>query len=166
MSAQNILKISVLAAAMGLVSSGAFAGDSATQDVGYGVSAINEIAIDSDLSDTISLTVATATAGSQPDAVTQSSDYDITTNGTDKKISAAINTAMPDDVTLSLTATAPTGGTSAGKLGLTATAQDVVSGITKVAETGIALQYELSALVTAGTVESASKTVTLTIIDG
>jgi len=67
---------------------------------------------------------------------------------------------------LSLTAAAPSGASAAGKVSLTATAGDLVTGITQVAESGLTLTYELDAEVTAGVVPSATKTVTLTIADG
>ncbi|MBK1701750.1 hypothetical protein [Thiococcus pfennigii] len=164
MNAQNILKISVLAAAMGMVSSGAFAADNDDQTITYEVTAINEIAVSGNPGN---LTVSTATAGSQPDAVTDdSTTYAITTNGTNKRITAALDEAMPANVTLSLTATAPAGGaSSSGKVALTASAQSVVTGITQVAESEIGLEYELSATVAAGIVASDTVDVTLTIAD-
>jgi hypothetical protein len=126
------------------------------------VTAINELSVSGNPG---ALTVNAATAGSQPDAVTDAtSSYAITTNGTNKKITAALDTAMPAGVTLSLTATAPTVGSSPGKVALSASAADVVTGITQVADgDGNTLTYELAATVAAGVVESASKTVTLTI---
>lgn len=164
MKTTQLFKLSALTMAVGMVvSGGAFAADSATQDVTYEVSAINELAVSGDPG---ALTVSTATAGGQPDAVTDaSSSYDITTNGSNKKITAAIDTDMPANVTLSLTA-ASASGTSAGKQALTGVAADVVTGLTGVAESGQTLTYELAATVAAGVVASASKTVTLTIADG
>jgi Ribonuclease G/E len=164
MKTSRLFQLSALATAMGfLVSGGAFAADSAEQTVTYEVSAINEITVSGNPG---TLTISTATAGSEPDAVSDSSSsYDITTNGSNKKITAAIDTAMPADVTLSLAA-ASASGTSAGEQTLTATAVDVVTGLTGVAESGQTLTYGLSATVAAGVVASASKTVTLTIADG
>ena len=72
---------------------------------------------------------------------------------------------MPANVTLSLTA-ASASGSSAGEQTLSTTAADVVTGLTGVAESGQTLTYGLSATVAAGVVASASKTVTLTIVDG
>jgi hypothetical protein len=167
MNARNILKISALMAAMGMVvSTGAIAGDSATQDVGYEVEAINEIAVTGTPSLTINATNASVSAGDDSFTVTDnSSRYAITTNGSNKKITAAITTGgdMPDGVTLSVTA----GGTgAAGKQSLSTTAADIATGLTTIAESDQTLTYELTALVTAGVVASASKTVTLTIVDG
>jgi hypothetical protein len=164
MSAQNILKVSVLAAMGLVVSTGAIAGSSAEQTVGYEVTAINEISVSDNVA---AMTVSAAVAGSEPTPVTDATTtYAITTNEEDKKITAAINTPMPTGVTLSLTATAPTVGSSVGKVVLSDSAADVVTGITQVADgDGNTLTYELAATVAAGVVESASKTVTLTIVD-
>ena len=112
------------------------------------------------------LTVNTGTAGSEPDTDTDASTtYDINTNGTDKKITGVLNTAMPSDVTLKVHLIARTGGTSADDTTLTAVAADLVTGITQVAEAGIGIEYILSATVTAGVVASAQKIVTLTVAD-
>jgi len=127
MKTNRLFKLSALAAAVGfLVSGGAWAADSAEQTVTYEVSAINEISVSGNPG---ALTVSTATAGSEPDAVTDAATtYAITTNGSDKKITAALDTDMPSGVTLSLTA-ASASGTSAGKQTLTAAGVDVVSGL-------------------------------------
>ena len=61
---------------------------------------------------------------------------------------------------------APTGGTSAGDVTLSNVAADVVTAITKRAETAKTITYTLSATVAAGVVASAQKTVTLTLTDG
>ena len=156
--------LNTLAAAVAITfSAGAFAGSSDTQSLTFEVQAIDEIAV----SGTPSLTVNAATAGSQPDPVTSDVSYAITTNGTNKKVTAAIDTAMPSDVVLSVTVAAPSAsGTSAGKTSLSATAADVVTGITEVAESGLSIQYELDAEVTAGVVSSDTRTVTFTITAG
>ena len=49
---------------------------------------------------------------------------------------------------------------------LAVAAAELVTAITEVAESGVAIAYTLSATVSAGVVDSASKTVTLTIVDG
>jgi hypothetical protein len=160
----NMKKITaLLAAGMFLATSGiALATETATQAVTYEVQAINELSVSGNPG---ALTISTATAGDEPNAVSDSgTTYDITTNGTDKKITGAIDTAMPDNVTLTANLTTPTGGTSVGAVTLTAEAQDLVTGITEKAETK-GISFELSALVTAGVVPSATKTLTLTIAD-
>lgn len=165
MKAQTkILAAAILAAGLFGFSSKVFAGATATQTVTYEVQAINELGVSGS---TASLTVNAATAGSAPTAVTDSTTtYAITTNETNRKITGALNTAMPSGVTLSVTLGAPTGATSTGKVALTGTAQDLVTGISTLNESGKSIEYELAATSAAGVVASASKTVTLTITAG
>ncbi|MHB0911939.1 MAG: hypothetical protein ACYC2Y_00655 [Armatimonadota bacterium] len=140
------------------------AGSSANQTVTYEVAAINEISVSGSPG---AMTVSAATAGSEPNTVTDSSTtYAITTNQSARKITAVLNTAMPAGVTLEANLTAPTGGTSAGDVTLSNVAADVVTGIATLAESGKTITYKLSAVVTAGVVGSASKTVTLTVAAG
>ncbi|MGB2983334.1 MAG: hypothetical protein WBC63_05665 [Candidatus Bipolaricaulia bacterium] len=137
-----------------------------TITVNYEVQAINELAISVAA---VTLTIDSATAGSEPDDVTDNSTatYALTTNAaTDaKKITAAIDTDMPSNVSLYLTLGAPTGGTSPGELLISATPADVVTAIETVAESTLSMTFRLSATVAAGVVASASKTLTLTLTD-
>lgn len=145
---------------------GAAAND--TQTVGYEVSAINELSVSGDPA---AMNVSTATAGVEPDAVSDATTtFAITTNCGDngKKITASINTAMPSGVTLNINLAAPTGAVSSGDTDISnanVTALDVVTGIDGVAESAKTITYKLDATVAAGVVASATKTVTLTISD-
>ena len=140
-----------------------YAADNVNQTVTYSVSAINEISVSGNPA---ALLVSVATAGSEPDVDTDAStSYAITTNQSSKKITGVLNSAMPDNTLLKVTLTAPTGG-SASQVTLTATAQDLVTGISTLAESGLTISYELSATASAGVVASASKIVTLTVADG
>lgn len=146
------------------VYSASFAGTTATQSVTYQVAAIDEISVSGNPS---ALIVNAATAGSQPNAASDATTtYSITTNGSNKKITGKIDTAMPANSSLKVTLTAPTGGTSAGQITLSASDQDLVTGIGIVAESGKTISYEFSATAAAGVISSASKTVTLTVADG
>lgn len=154
----------VMAALFIGVSSSAFAASSVNQTVTYQVQAINEISVSGNPS---ALIVNAATAGSQPTAVTDATTtYGITTNGSSKKITGVLNSAMPANTSLKATLTAPTGGTGAGQVTLTASALDLVTGISTVAQSGIGISYEFSATAAAGVIASAQKTVTLTVADG
>jgi len=142
----------------------AFASNSATQTVTFAVSAINEISVSGNPG---ALTVNTATAGSAPNAVSDaSSTYAITTNEASRKITVAIDLAMPDGVTLTAALAAPTGGTSTGAVTLSTVAADAVTGISTLNESGKSITYGLSATSAAGTQNSASRTVTLTVTAG
>ncbi|HVF71336.1 MAG TPA: hypothetical protein VM940_06985 [Chthoniobacterales bacterium] len=147
-----------------LAASAVLAGPTAQQTVTYEVSAINEISVSSP---TVSLTVNAATAGSAPTAASNSSTtYAITTNESDRKITGVLNSAMPSGVSLSASLAAPTGADSAGPVALTGSAQDLVTGISTLNESGKVITYSLSATSAAGVVPSASKTVTLTVTAG
>ena len=107
----------------------------------FQVSAINQVSV----SGTPSLTINAAVAGSAPTTVTATgSTYSVTTNQSTAKITAAIDVAMPTGVTLSTTLAAPSGGTSAGIKSLSATATDVVTGLTSFS--GRSLSSSLKAL--------------------
>jgi hypothetical protein len=141
----------------------AFAASSANQTVTYQVSAINEISTSGNPG---ALIVSAATAGSQPTAVTDATTtYAITTNGSAKRITGVLSTVMDTGLSLKVTVTAPSTGTSAGQVTLTASAQSLVTAIGAVAQSGIAISYEFSATAAAGVVSSATKTVTLTVAD-
>ena len=105
----------------------ALAGTSANHTVTVTVSAINEVAISGG---NITLTINSATAGSNPDDASDAATCDLlwTTNETSKKITAATNLASPD-FTLTVQAANVSGGTSAGQITLSDTAQDFVTGI-------------------------------------
>jgi hypothetical protein len=161
---RTLLLLAAMAGLSCLFAAAAFAAASDTITVNYEVTAINEINID-DAS--VTLTVSTATAGSNPDQANDTATYDITTNcaADAKKITAAINTDMPSGLTLRVNMTAPTGGTSAGAVALSSTAANAVTAIDAVAESNISMTFTLDATAAAGVVSSASKTCTLTIAD-
>ena len=160
---KKLVAIGMVAVLAGMCGS-AFAASSVNQTVTYQVSAINEISVSGNPS---ALIVNSATAGSEPDAASDNStSYAITTNESSKKITGAINTAMPSNTSLKVTLVAPTGGTSAGQVTLSTTAADLVTGISTLAESGNTITYEFSATASAGVISSANKTVTLTVADG
>ncbi|HEX5869436.1 MAG TPA: hypothetical protein VFY65_03410 [Longimicrobium sp.] len=154
------------AAALALAASAFAARDAsaqtATQVVSYEVTAINEISV----SGSPSLVINDATAGSGLTAASASGTYAITTNETNRKVTAQIDSNMPSGVTLSVTLAAPTGGTSTGAVTLSTTAQDVVTGVSNVNQSGLSISYGLSATVAAGVVAAGNRTVTYTITAG
>ncbi len=161
---RKISIIVLVAGSLCLLSGIAMAATSATQTVTYEVTAINAITVSGNPA---ALTVNAATAGSAPTAVSDATTtYAITTNEIGKKITGAINTNMPAGLTLTVNLVAPTGGSSAGATSLSSVAADLVTGITTLNESAKTITYNLSATSAAGVVGSASKTVTLTIVDG
>ena len=138
-------------------------GGTATQTVTYAVNAINEITF----TGAPSLTITTAVAGSAPTSVTNATAvWAVTTNQSGAKITASIPTIMPSGLTLSADLAAPSGGSSTGSQALGITAVDLVTGITKLAQSSLAVTYKLDATVAAGVVSSASRIVTYTITGG
>lgn len=134
----------------------------ATQSVSYEVSAINEISV----SGSPSLVINDATPGSGLVSASAAGTYAITSNQTNRKITARIDTNMPANITLSVQLAAPTNATSAGSVNLTSVDQDVVTGISNVDQSGLSISYGLSATVAAGVVAAGNKTVTYTITAG
>jgi len=156
----------VIALSMLFIAGPVMAGDKAIQTVSYVVGAVNAISVSGDPA---TMFVSAAIAGSEPEEVSDASTtYSITsTAGIDnKKITASINTPMPDGVTLKINLDAPKGATSLGDVDISNATDsvDVVKGIDSIAESGKTITYRLSAKVAAGMV-SDSKTVTLTIAD-
>jgi hypothetical protein len=135
----------------------------ATQTVTFQVDAINLVGV----TGTPSLDINTATAGSAPTSATSSGNtWAVTTNQTGAKITASIASNMPVGLTLSATMGAPAGATSAGAKTLSTVAQDMVTTITKLAQSGMALSYQLDATAAAGVVTSTTRVVTFTITGG
>ena len=124
------------------------------------VAAISEIAITGNAT----LTINSATAGSDPDDATDTStSYAVTTNESGVKITAETDVNMAAGVTLEVSAAAPAGASSAGDTTLSTTAADVVTGLGTVSQAGMGLSYTLSATAAAGQVASTAVTVTYTI---
>ena len=133
-----------------------------TQVVTFQVTAINQIAFVG----SPSLVVNTATAGSNPTSASDASaSWGVTTNQTNAKITASINSNMPAGLTLSVALAAPAGSTAIGN-SLSTTAVDLVTGITKLAQASLGVIYTLDATPVAGVVASTTRTVTYTITGG
>jgi hypothetical protein len=159
-SGSSFARKAVLATALSLaLGAPAFAQTTATTTATFEVTAINEIS----LSGTAPvLTINAAVAGVAPTPTTASQTYAVTTNET-AKISAALDAAMPDGLTLTAAMAAPTGATSLSAVALTTTGQDLVTGISKLNEAGLALTYGLAATSAAGVVGSSNRVITYTI---
>lgn len=122
--------------------------------------------------DTLSLTgspsalsISTATAGQQPDSVTNNStSYSITTLTVARTIVGSINANMPAGVTLKVALAAPSGATSQGSITMTTTNNTLVSNVKKTTiAVGLTVTYLLSATVAAAQVSGGSRTLTLTV---
>lgn len=110
------------------------------------------------------LLVNSATAGNDLNNATDSSTtYAVSTNNSSRRVTASIASAMPTGLTLSIQATAPSGGTSTGSVSMSTTAAALVTGISLIANSGLSLTYTLAATLTATQVTNATNTVTYTI---
>ncbi|HET7463951.1 MAG TPA: hypothetical protein VFJ82_22030 [Longimicrobium sp.] len=158
----KIIRFAAPALALVALSAGKAAAQTATQDVSFEVQAINQITF----SGSPSLVISTATAGSAPTTATANATYAITTNETDRKITAGLDSDMPGGTALSVSLAAPSGGTSAGAVQLGTTAQDVVTGVSTVNASGLGVTYTLTATAAAGVVPAGTRTVTYTIVAG
>ncbi len=135
-----------------------------TQTVSFSVDPVNQMSVSGNPG---ALAINGATAGSVLNSVNDASTtWAITTNQTGTKVTAALDQAMPAGVTLQVNLAAPAGATSAGSVALGTTAADVVTGITKLNESGKAITYTLSATTAAGVVASSTRTVTYTVVAG
>ena len=136
---------------------------SATQTVHFRVNAINQIAVSGNPGP---LAITTATAGSGLTSATSTgSTYSITTNEANQKITASLNQAMPDGVTLEIALGAPTGAASVGSVPLGTASADVVTGISATASSALPITYRLHAMTQVQTGPT-SRTVTFTIVSG
>src|SRR5687768_922563 len=102
-----LLRSTALAGAIALMApSGVFA-QTATQVVRFEVTAINQIGVSGSPAP---LAITTATAGASLSSVTaRGSSLAVTTNESNKKITAAIDQPLPTGVTLEVTLAAPSG---------------------------------------------------------
>jgi hypothetical protein len=156
------------AVALALVAVGAVsaqAQNTATQTVTFAVSAINQLAL---TATTATLTINTATAGFAPTSATSAAGtWAVTTNQSTAKITASIPAlALPAGVTLSASFGNPAGATSAGLKALSSTPVDLVTVITKVAQAGMGVSYQLDATTAAGVVAATPVVVTYTLTGG
>lgn len=138
-----------------------WAATTATATVTYTIGSIIAISVSGNPG---TLTVNSATAGSNPTSATDATTtYAVTSNVATQRVTGAVATAMPTGTTLSVNLAAPAGGTSAGTVALTTTAQSLVTGISNVASASNVITYTLAATVAAATVTNATNTVTYTI---
>lgn len=111
------------------------------------------------------LVINTATAGQDPNSVTNTSrTYSVSTSTTVRRITGRINSNMPANTTLQISLVAPTGATSLGLITMTTTAANLVTGIPiNTIASGRITTYTFSATAAAAKVTNAKKTVTFTL---
>ena len=157
----NVRTIIATAALLGIAQ--AASAQTANQTVTIQVDAVNVIAF----SGSPSLVVSTAVPGLPPSSVSDATaTWAVTTNQSNAKITASLSAALPAGLTLSANLDAPAGASSNGLTALGTSAVDLVTSITKLAESALTVTYQLDATVAAGVVASTSRTVTYTITGG
>lgn len=136
----------------------------ATQVVRFQVNAVNQIAVSGNPAP---LVISTATAGSAPTSVSASgTNYAITTNEANQKITASLDQALPTGVMLEVTLAAPGGASSAGPVSLSTGGADVVTGISGTSASSLPITYRLSATTAVQMTSPTARTVTFTIVSG
>jgi hypothetical protein len=135
----------------------------ATQNLSFEVQAISQISVGGSPSP---LVVSTATTGSAPNSAATTGAWSVTTNESNKKVTAQLDVAMPSGLTLTADLTAPSGATSTGATTLTTSAANVVTGISGVSASGLSIVYTLSATAAASPTGATARTVTYTLVTG
>jgi hypothetical protein len=161
----RLVRRAALALAIALLSITVAASASAqTQSVTVAVNAINQIAF----TGSPSLTITTATAGSNPTSVSDAvtATWAVTTNQTGAKITGSIASALPAGITLPVTQATPPGATTARQTAHATPAEHHVTRITHLAQGTHRETYTLSASAAAGVHSSTTKVVTYTITGG
>lgn len=153
----------LLLAAGALAPAGALA-QTATQVVTFSVVPINRVAV---AGAPASLVVSSATAGQAPTSVTAAGGtYAVTTNESNKKITASLDQALPAGVSLEVSLAAPVGAAAAGSVPLSTSASDLVTGISSISAASLPITYRLTASPSAQVSGAATRTVTFTIVSG
>ena len=110
------------------------------------------------------LTITTAVAGAQPNAVTGSTAYSATLAFVGQmRVNARLDVNMPAYTTITVRVTAPSGGTSLGNVLLDTTPRDVVIAATPVFFTNVTIFYTFTGTVAAGVLPITTRTVTFTL---
>ncbi len=139
----------------------AVANGNTSQNVTFSVQAVNEIALAGDLNITNEKTV---TVHSQTvKIIDATSTYRITTNEEHKKITGVLNTVLPKDSDLLISLEAPSGALSAGGVSLKSTPVDLVTGVSKVAESQKIIRYTYTTPADVQITAPLSQMITLTI---
>lgn len=146
------------ATALVLIMAAPAVGQTASHNVAIHVGAVSIIA----LKGTTALTVLPHKAGTARTRSTASASYAITTNEDNRELSASIDEPLPEGVTLVMTVAAPAGGTSYS-VNLSTSPQAVVTGISRVAASGLAISYTMVTASGARIPTSAVRNVMMTI---
>ena len=103
----------------------------------------------------------------QGDRAESRSSWSIATNQPDRKILASIDHPLPRGSSLIVSLAAPSGARSAGPVGLSTVATDVVTGIPVTTESGLPLRYVVNSTAASGreVADPQAVTVTYTVVE-
>lgn len=133
-----------------------------SQSVTVSVQEINELSISSD----VTLTIMSATPGGGPlPATDATATYNITTNGTNKKLVGSLDSNFPAGISLKMELQAPGVATSTEQT-LTDVAVDLTTGFGRLAATDLTITYTAEATIAvAPNGAGESRIVTMTLMD-
>jgi hypothetical protein len=151
------------AAAIGaaLVASPA-AGQTATQLVRMEIRPINQLAVIG----TTSFTIAASKGAVKPGVTTAAASYAITTNEENRRITVAIDEALPEGVTLRMRMDAPEGAQSLDAVTLSTSPQTAVAGISRLNARELGIAYELVTGTGVVVPAKTTRTVRVTLVSG
>lgn len=105
-----------------------------------------------------------AIAGAHPTcAADHFTTYAVTTNSSDQKITALLDADLPDGISIGVFLQAPEGATTMGTVELSSAPQNLVTGISNVAQSDLAITYNMSVSALAAPASTASRTITYII---
>jgi hypothetical protein len=127
------------------------------QTITVRVDAINEVSVNGELN--------TLVIGSQKGSAANNATWAVTTNEINKKLVGSIDADLPPGVTLCIELEAPDKAFSNGPVALSTTPQDLVTGVSRVAEANLEVVYTVFTDTGSG-VEQWQRVLTLTLTDG
>jgi hypothetical protein len=133
----------------------------ATQTITFSIDPISEITVSGDPPPLVAQAV--SDGGNPANVSDNSTFYAITTNGSSQKITASLSAPMPNGTWLKLMATPPSGATCAGCLDLDINEQNIITGISQIAEGNLQLTYVFRSTAAAGIIPTTSRIVMFTL---
>jgi hypothetical protein len=140
---------------------GPAAAQSATQAIQVEIRPISRLAVIG----TTTFTVA-ATKSARASVVTASASYAITTNEDNRRITVAIDEAMPAGVTLRMRMTPPAGAAAEDELTLSTEPQTAVTGISRLSAKDLGIDFSLVTGDRAVIPAATTRTVRVTLVSG
>ena len=145
-----------------MLSSPRLGAQSVTQLVRMEIRPINQIAVRG----TTSFTIAATKGATKQSVTTAAATYAITTNEENRRITVAIDEALPEGVTLRMRMDAPNGAQSLDAVTLSTSPQTAVAGISRLNARELGIAYELVTANGAVVPAATTRTVRVTLVSG